>query len=334
MDVRRADDGLFLGEEAVDLAKRALAGGVLLREGGVAWINATNVLLGAGDIGRVRDLYDEAIIEARRQGDLFNVGALLGFRGLAGVMAGDLLDAETDLREALGLSEAIGLRAGLPYQAALLAEVLAESGKLEEADAALSLIPLEPQGVVSSHFAFLLKSKGILLLARGRPEDALAEFTRIGASIAAFEAEQPGFMPWRSHAASALTPLAGRKRLGASRAREWSLLDGGEPHMRSGWRFAQPGLQREAMRAKRCFRRPSPYWRTLPRALSTRRRWWNTAPPFAAPIAAPTLDSRFERDSSSRLNAGRLRSRNVPRPSFSRPARAGCGAGLSPASNR
>jgi hypothetical protein len=119
MDVRRADDGLFVGEEAVDLAKRALAGGVLLREGGVAWINATNVLLGAGDIGRVRDLYDEANRRGTTTGRPLQRRSAPRLPCLAGVMAGDLLDAETDLREALGLSEAIGLRAGLPYQAGL-----------------------------------------------------------------------------------------------------------------------------------------------------------------------------------------------------------------------
>jgi DNA-binding CsgD family transcriptional regulator/tetratricopeptide (TPR) repeat protein len=218
-------------ERAVDLAKQALAGGSLLREGSVAFYNAVNALMFAGEFELARRLYNEAIDEARQRGDLFNVGGMLGFHGCAALLMGDLLDAEADLHEALEISEARGMRAALSYHCGTLAEVLVERGELDEAAGVLSLVELEPQGVVSGHFFNTVRATGIVLLARGEPELALAAATRLGESMAAIEMEHPGYMPWRSQAASALTALGRIEearavgREGVAVARRW-----GAPH--------------------------------------------------------------------------------------------------------
>src|SRR5207247_217176 len=90
-------------ERTVALAERSLASGSLERESTAAVHFAALPLSFAAITDAAAAVYDRAVADARRRGDIFTVGRLLGFRGLLETERGDLISAAADLREAVGI---------------------------------------------------------------------------------------------------------------------------------------------------------------------------------------------------------------------------------------
>src|SRR5213078_4098388 len=90
-------------------------------------------------------VYDRAVADARRRGDIFSVGRLLGFRGLLETERGDLISAAADLREAVEIMQERGALLNLYYDASFLADLLLERRELAEADVPLPLTGLGAQ---------------------------------------------------------------------------------------------------------------------------------------------------------------------------------------------
>jgi len=206
-------------ERTVALAERSLASESLERESAAAVHFAALPLSFAAMTDTAAAVYDRAVADARRRGDIFSVGRLLGFRGLLETERGDLIAAAEDLREAVEIMQARGALLNLYYDASFLADLLLERGEVEEAEAALALTELGEQFPPSVHSSFFGDVRGKLRLETHRPVEALADFTEVGRILEAVEIHNPAFRAWRSHAALALHAL-GRDDEGCELATE------------------------------------------------------------------------------------------------------------------
>jgi DNA-binding NarL/FixJ family response regulator len=202
-ETRRGSDR----ERAVALAERSVASGSLERESAVAIFYAAFAFTLAGRTEEAAGVFDRAVAESRRRGDIFSVGGLLGFRGLLATERGNLISAAEDLREAVEIMQVRGALMNLQYYAAFLADLQLERGEVEEAQAALARTGLAEDLPPSAHFSFFLDTRGKVRLERGRTLEALADFTEVGRILEALEIHNPAWRPWRSHAALALHAL-------------------------------------------------------------------------------------------------------------------------------
>ncbi|MFC9057985.1 tol-pal system YbgF family protein [Streptomyces sp. NPDC057074] len=118
---------------------------------------------------------------------------------------GDLPAAEYEAAEARG--DAGRQPAPLsPWTTALLTESLIEQGRHEEAAACLG----EPADHPDLSGLPPLRAHGRLLLALGRPDDALTAFTRVALLVRRHTTELLPHLPWRSDLAQALLRLGRR----------------------------------------------------------------------------------------------------------------------------
>ena len=120
-------------ERAIELARRALAPGNLLASGSIAFYYAVMVLPRSGLLDEAVSIFDQAVAQARRRGDIFNVAFMLMWRGQCQTHRGDLRAAVADLREAIDLCVAHGMLVAWPYNIGFLAHALLEQGEADEA---------------------------------------------------------------------------------------------------------------------------------------------------------------------------------------------------------
>jgi DNA-binding CsgD family transcriptional regulator len=211
---------------AVSLARRALAGGTLLKQRieNLAFVVPTQVLAMA-DLDEALVIYEDALAEAHRRGSIFAFAK--AFRAQTFLWRGDLAEAETECREAYAASEAWGTPARFSVLlAAFLADALMEQGKLDDAAIALARTgfggPL-PDGIP----LLFLDSRARLRLLRGDLAGGLEEMLEAGRRFEELGGRNPAFMAWRSHAALAhhlLDHLDEARRLAAEElelARTW-----------------------------------------------------------------------------------------------------------------
>ncbi|HEU5279794.1 MAG TPA: AAA family ATPase [Gaiellaceae bacterium] len=195
---------------AIDLARRALADGVLRKaaKGAGPFIMATMVLAMA-DLDETLEIYDEALTDAHRSGSVFAYAAAKIFRSQALLYRGELTEAERDGREALDACETWGLALAAGYLTGFLTCALIEQGKLDEAAELLARGGFEDDAE-TAHAHWFVDSRVRLRLARGDPRRALEDALAAGRSFEAVGGRNPAFLPWRSQAALALLQLGDR----------------------------------------------------------------------------------------------------------------------------
>jgi DNA-binding CsgD family transcriptional regulator len=195
-------------ERAIELARRALAPGNLLASGSLAFYYAVNVLPRCGLLGEAVSILDQAIAQARRCGDIFNVAFMLLWRGKHQTHRGDLRAAVADLREALDLCVAHGMRVAWPYNIGFLAHALLEQGEADEAARVIDLgdfpeqLPLD-----QAHLAYFRLYRGRLRIETGSPERGVEELLQVGDTVRPVHLDNPSGVPWRSWAAEGLRLL-------------------------------------------------------------------------------------------------------------------------------
>jgi DNA-binding CsgD family transcriptional regulator len=213
---------------AVPLARRALAGGALVRAAemsSVAFVPPCMVLAMA-DLDDALAIYDDALTEAHRRGSIITSATTKTYRAQAYVFRGDLAEAEG--REAFAAAEAWGTtsRASV-YLAAILAEALMERGKLGDARAALNRSALGESLPEDARLLFLPNIRARLRMLNGDLVGGLEDMVDTGRHSDALGGRNPAFMAWRSPAALALLQLGDRdeaRRLAAEElelARTW-----------------------------------------------------------------------------------------------------------------
>jgi DNA-binding CsgD family transcriptional regulator len=195
-------------ELAIELARRALASGNLVASGSVAVDYAVVTLFRSGLLDEAVSTLDQAIAQARRRGDIFNVADMSLWRGRYQTHRGDLRAAVADLREAIDLSVAHGMLVSWPYNIGFLAEALLEQGDGEEAARVIETgeFPeqLPPDQV---HLVWFRLSRGRLRIETGSPERGVEELLQVGETVRLVPFDNPSSVPWRSWAAEGLRLL-------------------------------------------------------------------------------------------------------------------------------
>jgi DNA-binding CsgD family transcriptional regulator len=207
----RAHHELRLGlhrERALELARRALAPGNLLASGSIGFHYAVMVLPRAGLLDEAVSIFDRAVDQARRRGDIFNVAYLVMWRGMCQTQRGDLRRAVADLREAIDLTVAHGLRVAWPYSIGFLAQALLEQGDADEAARVIDQGDFPEQPPLDQvHLVWLRLHRARLRIQTGSPERGVEELLQIGQTVRLVAYNNPGSVPWRSSAADGLRLL-------------------------------------------------------------------------------------------------------------------------------
>ena len=195
-------------ELAVELARRALAPGNLLASGSVAFLYAVNVLPRSGLLDEAVSVFNQAVAQARRRGDIFNVAFMLMWRGKCQTDRGDLRAAVADLREALDLCVAHGMLVAWPYNIGFLANALLEQGDADEAARVIDEGDFPEQLPVDEvHLVWFRLHRGRLRIETGSPERGVEELLQVGETVRLVPLDNPSSVPWRSWAAEGLRLL-------------------------------------------------------------------------------------------------------------------------------
>ena len=195
-------------ELAVELARRALAPGNLLASGSVALYDAVNVLPRLGLLDEAVSIFDQAVAQARRRGDIFNVAFMLLWRGKCQTDRGDLRAAVADLREAIDLCVAHGMLVAWPYNIGFLAYAPLEQGEADEAARVIDeggfpeQLPLD-----QLHLVWFRIYRGRLRIKSGSRERGVEELLQVGETVRLVPCDNPSDVPWRSWAAEGLRLL-------------------------------------------------------------------------------------------------------------------------------
>ena len=195
-------------ELAIELARRALAPGNLLASGSIAFYYAVNVLPRSGLLDEAVSILNQAVAQARRRGDIFNVAFMLMWRGEHQTHRGDLRAAVADLREAIDLSVAHGMLVAWPYNIGFLAHALLEQGDAEEAARVIDQGDFPEQLPLDQvHLVWFRLCRGRLRIETGSPERGVEELLQVGETVRLVPFDNPSSVPWRSWAAEGLRLL-------------------------------------------------------------------------------------------------------------------------------
>jgi DNA-binding CsgD family transcriptional regulator len=219
-------------ERAVELAHRALAPGNLLASGSVAFYYAVNLLPRAGFLDEAASVFDRAVEQARRRGDIFNVAFMLLWRGKCQTDRGDLRAAVADLREAMDLCVAHGMLVAWPYNIGFLAYALLEQGEANEAARVIEEGDFPEQLPLDQlHLIWFRLYRGRLRIKTGRPERGVEELLQVAETVRLIPCDNPSDVPWRSWAAEGLRLLDRNDEARALVNDELALARGwGDPH--------------------------------------------------------------------------------------------------------
>jgi DNA-binding CsgD family transcriptional regulator len=195
-------------EHAIELARRALTSGNLLASGSIAFIYAVNALFRSGLLDEAVPIFDQAVAQAYRRGDIFNLAYLLLWRGKCQTDRGDLRAAVADLREAIDLSVAHGMRVAWPHNIGFLAHVLLEQGEADEATRVIDRGGFPEQLPLDQvHLVWFRLHRARVRIETGSPERGVEELRQVGEILRLVLFDNPSNVPWRSWAAEGLRLL-------------------------------------------------------------------------------------------------------------------------------
>jgi DNA-binding CsgD family transcriptional regulator len=194
-------------ELTVELARRALASGNLLASS-PAFLYAVVTLFRSGVLDEAVPIFNQAVAQARRRGDIFNLAFLLTWRGVCQTERGDLRAAVADLREAIELSVAHGTRLNWPYNIGFLAYALLEQGDADEAARVIDRGGFPEQLPLDQvHLVWFRLHRARVRIETGSPERGVEELLQVGETVRLLPFDNPGTAPWRSWAAEGLRRL-------------------------------------------------------------------------------------------------------------------------------
>jgi DNA-binding CsgD family transcriptional regulator len=198
-------DLLLAGEQrerAVELARFALANDQLLEaDPGLLWVVAAYTrVLADDDLG---DLWERSRARAHSTGSLFSALATNIWRGFSEWRRGELQEALQSLAEGTDQVRMWGSpQVAAPYPLAFTIHVHVDRGDLASARRVAD--EADPTIFVGEGGRLLHEAITRLLLAEGRPADALAQLAR---AEDPFGIDNPAWAPWRGLRASALHAL-------------------------------------------------------------------------------------------------------------------------------
>jgi DNA-binding CsgD family transcriptional regulator len=195
-------------ELTVELARRSLASGNLLASSPIAFLQAVVTLFRSGVLDEVVPTFNQAIAQARRRGDIFDVAHLLTWRGVCHTDRGDLRVAVADLREAIEHSVAHGGLLHRSYNIGFLAYALLEQGETDEATRVIDRGGFPEQLPLDQvHLVWFRLHRARVRIETGSPERGVEELLQVGETVRLLPFDNPGTAPWRSWAAEGLRLL-------------------------------------------------------------------------------------------------------------------------------
>jgi DNA-binding CsgD family transcriptional regulator len=229
-------------EEAVAIARRAWAGGALLREAGPqepAFFAVAPTLGWADELDEAYEIYDSVATEARRRGLVIPYATATYGVGGTHFYAGRLPEAIAALESALDASR-YGWGQFKTGALWMLTRCLLDSGRVDAAERLLDL-PTEEEARMSAtpDFMAVHSARAYVLLARSEHERVLEESAAARRWAHAMGATSPAFFPWRRAEIQALVALGRRAEAvehaddqlarsrvwGAASIVGWSLVD-------------------------------------------------------------------------------------------------------------
>jgi DNA-binding CsgD family transcriptional regulator len=166
-------------------------------------IAAARALSLADDLAEAVEALDEVITDARRRGIRAAIGLAMVTRADVLLRWGRLDDAAQGLNEVLGeIHYTAWHPALLPKMVAIEVELNVELGLLDQAEQAAAT-PLRAGAESGVGWTRMLFARGMLDLAAGRPDDAIAFLRETGRRMSASQWTNPASMLWRSLAAAA-----------------------------------------------------------------------------------------------------------------------------------
>ena len=195
-------------ELTVELARRSLASGNLLASSPIAFLYAVVTLFRSGLLDEAVAIFNQAVAQARRRGDIFNLAFLLTWRGVCQTDRGDLRAAVADLKEAIELSVAHGTRLNWSYNIGFLAYALLEQGSADEATRVIDQGGFPEQLPLDQvHLVWFRLHRARVRIETGSPERGVEELLQVGETVRLLPFDNPGTAPWRSWAAEGLRRL-------------------------------------------------------------------------------------------------------------------------------
>lgn len=200
-----AVSGAEPADVVVSLARRALAGGDLVRADVSAAVVPLCIVLGMADLDEALVVFGDVLAEAHRQGSTLTYAAVKAFRAQTLVWRGDLAEAEAESRDALAITESWGSTARFAgHAAAFLADSLMEQGKLDDAAAALASTESLPE---SARMLYVRDSDARLRILRGDLAGGATDRVEACHQYDSVDIRNPALIAWRSPAALALLQL-------------------------------------------------------------------------------------------------------------------------------
>jgi DNA-binding CsgD family transcriptional regulator len=198
--------------EQVSLVRRALAGASArdLLAAGQAVELAAGVLLTADLLDEELPLLTAAMDAARESGQLGRYCTMSYCRAWPQYFSGQLADAAADAEAAVN-ALGLGWQTFYPAACGALAMALAEMGELERAEAVLALDPARWGATLDYQFIVPI-ARGSLMLASGRPAEAVAALAVADEVAAHQNIRSPVILSWRSPYARALALVGERER--------------------------------------------------------------------------------------------------------------------------
>jgi DNA-binding NarL/FixJ family response regulator len=189
--------------EAVGLAHRAMAGGVLVRalDAASAWFLAPWMLVRADRLDDAADVVAEALDYSRAAGSQAGFARASWLQAEIDHRTGELLSAEAHAYSAYAIAADGGSLWMRMMSGALLAQILADRGELVRAHEVLDQLDisiLEPDERLARTVRYARAHAALLA---GRPEQAVDEFEHLQAAFRAAPA-------WRARFATGTTPYA------------------------------------------------------------------------------------------------------------------------------
>ncbi|MGH3852471.1 MAG: ATP-binding protein [Pseudonocardiaceae bacterium] len=197
-------------DQAVALARAALAGGHLAPERSGIWV-AIHTLVLADRLDEAQRHLHQALDTAIERGLLIPIGPIRGYLARVALLRGDLPEAIEHVD--LGTQAAPGPHFALPLLHSTAVHLLIDHGRLAEADTMVEAGALSRGRQPCSFFQlWLLDARARLRAAQGNTEAALADAMCCGGLYEQWGAERMPDVPWRLRAAEALLELGDRDR--------------------------------------------------------------------------------------------------------------------------
>jgi DNA-binding CsgD family transcriptional regulator len=167
-----------------------------------------NALFRSGLLDEAVPIFNQAIAQAHRRGDIFNLAYLLLWRGKCQTDRGDLRVAIADLREAIDLSVAHGTRVAWPHNIGFLAHALLERGETGEAARVIDRGGFAEQLPLDQvHLVWFRLHRARVRIETGSPERGVEELRQVGETLRLVLFDNPSNVPWRTWAAEGLRLL-------------------------------------------------------------------------------------------------------------------------------